>query len=353
MKWAIISLSSITKRWNSSYRALIILISFWGIQYFFMITHRLSLCPSVCVDVHGSIPLASLLQDVPGEKDPTDSPCPDPCLFFPKGVANPTCILLMRILLSTLLTSGSKLTPLRLLHYCKLPFFEIWHINPFFHPFGTFSFFHTWSKLCFNFFFAGLVNICWSIFAVIWSAPEAFPSWVGDSGVFLLSTSSKCSLHIARLASLFCSSSQFLLFTAAVCRLRLPDSCVEVLYSSFYLPFSVSFCTLSAFSAIHLLLSSLTLKFYWQWSSINLVSTLSELVLSIFDMIGYFLFIYQLSGVFADPRLVFFTFLGPNTSPADFTYAIFCCSHLSLILVSAVSSLCSSSFFHAVIKLYT
>lgn len=187
----------------------------------------------------------------------------------------------------------------------------------------------------------------------MWSAPEAFPSWVGDSGVFLLSTSSKCSLHIARLASLFCSSSQFLLFTAAVCRLRLPDSCVEVLYSSFYLPFSVSFCTLSAFSAIHLLLSSLTLKFYWQWSSINLVSTLSELVLSIFDMMGYFLFIYQLSGVFADPRLVFFTFLGPNTSPADFTYAIFCCSHLSLILVSAVSSLCSSSFFHAVIKLYT
>lgn len=155
MKWAIISLSSITKRWNSSYRALIILISFWSIQYFFMITHRLSLCPSVCVDVHGSIPLASLLQDDPGEKDPTDSPCPDPCLFFPKGVANPTCILLMRILLSTLLTSGSKLTPLRLLHYCKLPFFEIWHINPFFHPFGTFSFFHTWSKLCFNFF-------CWS-----------------------------------------------------------------------------------------------------------------------------------------------------------------------------------------------
>lgn len=160
MKWAIISLSSITKRWNSSYRALIILISVWGIQYFFMITHRLSLCPSVCVDVHGSIPLASLLQDVPGEKDHTDSPCPDPCLFFPKGVANPTCILLMRILLSTLLTSGSKLTPLRLLHYCKLPFFEIWHINPFFHPFGTFSFFHTWSKLCFNFFL-----LVWSISA--------------------------------------------------------------------------------------------------------------------------------------------------------------------------------------------
>lgn len=168
MKWAIISLSSITKRWNSSYRALIILISFWGIQYFFMITHRLSLCPSVCVDVHGSIPLASLLQGVPGEKDPTDSPCPDPCLFFPKGVANPTCILLMRILLSTLLTSGSKLTPLQLLHYCKLPFLEICISIPFsiplapFHS-GTFSFFHTWSKLCFR------------VFLLVWSiSAEAF-----------------------------------------------------------------------------------------------------------------------------------------------------------------------------------
>lgn len=106
----------------------------------------------------------------------------------------------------------------------------------------------------------------------------------GDSMVSLLSTSSKCSLYLANLASLFFGSSPSLLFTAAVCLLLFPVSCFTMLHSSF--------CRArSAFSAINLILSSLKLFLtalsFSRWSSTNLVFTLSDLVLSIFTLMFF------------------------------------------------------------------
>ena len=121
-----------------------------------------------------------------------------------------------------------------------------------------------------------------SISAVIWSVPGAFPflrafiaalisskvgastemsssstsmfsSSGGDSGVVLFRTSSKCSFHLASLASLFFSSSPSLFFAAAACQLFRPVSCFMMWYSSVDLPFSAAFCALSALCAIHLL----------------------------------------------------------------------------------------------------
>lgn len=88
------------------------------------------------------------------------------------GVVNSACILLMRIVLSTLRASGYKVTPL--LHSCKLPFLVNFAYQTLGPSLCTFFFFHTWSKLCVRFFFAGLVNVCCSIFIVIWTAPGAF-----------------------------------------------------------------------------------------------------------------------------------------------------------------------------------
>lgn len=100
-----------------------------------MTTHRLSLCTEsnaiskytkwmYMVADH----FVCLLQNIPEIKDLTDSPSPFPenCLLFLRA-----CILLMRILMSTLLANGSIVTPFQLLHSWKLRFLGILQINPF------------------------------------------------------------------------------------------------------------------------------------------------------------------------------------------------------------------------------
>lgn len=74
-------------------------------------------------------------------------------------MVNSACILLMRIVLSTLRASGYKVTPL--LHSCKLPFLVNFAYQTLGPSLCTFFFFHTWSKLCVRFFL-----LVWSMSAV-------------------------------------------------------------------------------------------------------------------------------------------------------------------------------------------
>lgn len=168
------------------------------------------------------------------------------------------------------------------------------------------------------------------------------PSWGGDSGVFLLSTSLKCSLHIARLASLFCSSSILAFYRR--CLSVTPSwhlfwGVIQLLLSSVFCLLMLSFgflCHPPPFVISHTFIDS-GHPSIWSRLFLNLCC-LSLSWCFFFSSISFQEFLLILG-------LFFFPFFGPNTSPADFTYAIYCCTHLSMILVSAVSSLCSSNSF--------
>lgn len=101
------------------------------------------------MDVQDGILLVGLLQDILEDKDLTAVPLPPRNLFLRFSIllmkifpCRTVCILLMRILLSTLLAGGSKVSPFQLVHSCKLPSLEILEINPFVHSLNTFFSFH-------------------------------------------------------------------------------------------------------------------------------------------------------------------------------------------------------------------
>lgn len=148
-----------------------------------------------------------------------------------------------------------------------------------------------WSKVCFSSLLVGSRSVL-NTSVVFWSVLRVFPflsifsaapvsfvvgvsseiprpftssysSYGGDSVVSLLRISSKRSLHLVSLASLFFTSfPSFFFLPLFVCSLLLSVSCFTYhLYSSFCHPFSAAFCAFSTFSAIHTLLS--LLHFSW------------------------------------------------------------------------------------------
>lgn len=251
---------------KSSYSALTIWISLFGILYFLMMIQRLSRLCTECnafskptkliyiVAFHSlAFPRVFLRMNV---WSTVHLPLGKPSCSFLCVRSTPACILFMMIRLRKLLTRSSKVTHLQLLHSCKLPFWEIWRISLLIHSLGTFSSFHIWwiwvfgwSGLSLISTFLQLSDLLQGLFSFWAPSMQLFllvlrvsrqkylasfsvlcscSSWGGDSEISLFSTFLKCSFHLANLPSLLFNSSPSLLFTAAFFFFPFPVNCFTI-----------------------------------------------------------------------------------------------------------------------------